>query len=207
MQPRPRTPSDSSRAVRVMPGVSIGTRNAVTPCAAKPGPRAGEDDRNRRGLRVGHPHLAARDPIDARRRRLRPPSSAGWRHRCPRSAPTARTRRWPRRSPARAATLLLRVAAGVGDELGDERVGHDERHGHRRARPRDRLDGERVADVVAAGAAPGRRNRHASRPWRGRRANHIERELAGLVDAARPAAPRPRARTARSILEGALFWQ
>ena len=36
MQPRPRTPSESARAVRRMPGVSIGTRNAVTPCRAGP---------------------------------------------------------------------------------------------------------------------------------------------------------------------------
>ena len=37
MQPRPRTPSESARAVRVMPGVSIGTRNAVTPWPRMPG--------------------------------------------------------------------------------------------------------------------------------------------------------------------------
>ena len=37
MQPRPRTPSESARAVRVMPGVSIGTRNAVTPWPRSPG--------------------------------------------------------------------------------------------------------------------------------------------------------------------------
>ena len=37
MQPSPRTPSESARAVRVMPGVSIGTRNAVTPCPRRPG--------------------------------------------------------------------------------------------------------------------------------------------------------------------------
>src|SRR5437667_232902 len=35
--PRPRTPSESARAVRVMPGASIGTRNAVTPSLRKPG--------------------------------------------------------------------------------------------------------------------------------------------------------------------------
>ena len=37
MQPRPRTPSESSTAVRVMPGASAGTRNAVTPCPRRPG--------------------------------------------------------------------------------------------------------------------------------------------------------------------------
>ena len=37
MQPRPRTPSESARAVRVMPGRSIGTRNAVTPWPRSPG--------------------------------------------------------------------------------------------------------------------------------------------------------------------------
>ena len=37
MQPRPRTPSESARAVGVMPGVSIGTRNAVTPWPRRPG--------------------------------------------------------------------------------------------------------------------------------------------------------------------------
>ena len=37
MQPRPRTPSESARAVRTIPGVSIGTRNAVTPWPRRPG--------------------------------------------------------------------------------------------------------------------------------------------------------------------------
>ena len=37
MQPSPRTPSESARAVRVMPGASIGTRNAVTPWPRSPG--------------------------------------------------------------------------------------------------------------------------------------------------------------------------
>ena len=37
MQPSPRTPSESARAVRVMPGVSIGTRNAVMPWPRSPG--------------------------------------------------------------------------------------------------------------------------------------------------------------------------
>jgi len=37
MHPRPRTPSESALAVRSMPGVLIGTRNAVMPCARMPG--------------------------------------------------------------------------------------------------------------------------------------------------------------------------
>ena len=36
MQPRPRTPSDSSRRRRVIPGVFIGTRNAVIPWPRRP---------------------------------------------------------------------------------------------------------------------------------------------------------------------------
>ena len=37
MQPKPRTPSESARAVRVIPAASIGTRNAVTPSPRRPG--------------------------------------------------------------------------------------------------------------------------------------------------------------------------
>src|SRR5437870_1246061 len=37
MQPRPRTPSESARAVRRMPDVSIGARNAVMPWPRSPG--------------------------------------------------------------------------------------------------------------------------------------------------------------------------
>jgi hypothetical protein len=37
MQPRPRTPRESARAVFEIPGVFMGTRNAVTPCPRSPG--------------------------------------------------------------------------------------------------------------------------------------------------------------------------
>ena len=37
MQPRPRTPSESSAATRVIPALSIGTRKALTPRPRKPG--------------------------------------------------------------------------------------------------------------------------------------------------------------------------
>ena len=50
-----------------MPGESIGTRNAVTPCPRSPGPRAREHDRHRRVLGVRDPHLRAGDPIAVRR--------------------------------------------------------------------------------------------------------------------------------------------
>ena len=63
MQPSPRTPSESARAVRVMPGVSIGTRNARDAVAAQPRLRAREHDGDRRRFGVRHPDLAARDPV------------------------------------------------------------------------------------------------------------------------------------------------
>ena len=68
MQPRPRTPSESSRAVRVMPGVSIGTRNAVTPWPRSPGRVRAKTIATVGGLGVGDPDLAAVD-ADSRRRR------------------------------------------------------------------------------------------------------------------------------------------
>ncbi len=37
MHPRPRTPSESAVITRVMPGVSIGTRNALMPRPRMPG--------------------------------------------------------------------------------------------------------------------------------------------------------------------------
>ena len=49
---------------------------------------------------------------------------------------------------------------------------------------RDRLDRQRVADVVAAGAAPRLRDRDAEQPVARRRVHHVGRELARLVDAA-----------------------
>ena len=102
-------------------------------------------------------------------------------------------------------SAFLGLAAGVGDELGDEGIGHDERRGHRRARPGNGLDREGVADVVAAGAAPGRRNRHTRQAVDHRRANQIDREVAGFVD---PRGLR-RNRLAREpldrVLEGALI--
>ena len=69
MQPRPRTPSESARAVRVIPGVSIGTRNAVTPWPRSPGRRAREHDRHRGVIGVGDPDLAAGDAIAVARLR------------------------------------------------------------------------------------------------------------------------------------------
>ena len=69
------------------------------------------------------------------------------------------------------------------NHFGDERVGHRERDGHRGARARDRFNRERVAHVVAAGAAPLFRDRDAAQPVLRRRVDHICRELAAFVDA------------------------
>ena len=171
MQPRPRTPSESARAVRVMPGVSIGTRNAVTPWPRSPGRVRREHDRDRRFLGVRDPHLAPGDAIAGagfdRRGLLIRGVGAGVGLRQRKGAD-----RLAARKPAQPLLALL-IAARVRNELGDERVGHRQRHGDRRARLRDRLDGERVAHVVAPGAAPRLRNRDAEQPMAGRGAHHV----------------------------------
>ena len=70
--------------------------------SAQPGPRRREHDDDGRRVGVGDPDLAAGDVIAGGHASR--PSSAGWRRRCPRRAPTARRRRSPRRSPACAAS-------------------------------------------------------------------------------------------------------
>ncbi len=59
MQPRPRTPERIGAATRSMPGVSIGTRNALIALAAHPRLRRGEDDHEVRRRGVGDPDLPA----------------------------------------------------------------------------------------------------------------------------------------------------
>jgi hypothetical protein len=122
MQPRPRTPSESARAVRVIPGVFIGTRNAVMPCPRSPGPRAREHDRHGGLFGVGHPHLAAADPVAVAgshggRLLIRGiGAGVGLRQRERADRLAARQRAEP--------ALALLVASGVGDQLADQRVGH-----------------------------------------------------------------------------------
>ena len=58
MQPSPRTPSESASTTRVRPGVSSGTRKALTPRPRTAGLRGGEDDCDIGRLGVGHPHLS-----------------------------------------------------------------------------------------------------------------------------------------------------
>lgn len=71
----------------------------------------------------------------------------------------------------------------MGDDLADERIADRQRDGDGGARLGDRLDGERIADVVAPRAAPRLRNGDAEQPLARGRVHHVGRELAGLVDA------------------------
>ena len=86
------------------------------------------------------------------------------------------------------------------DHLGDERVGDRQRHRDRGARARDRLDRQRVADVVAARRRPTLRNGDAEQALPRRRVHHVERKLARLVDGRRAL----RDTLARELLDGRL---
>ena len=77
------------------------------------------------------------------------------------------------------------VGAEPRQHVADERVVHDQDGAQRGARPRDRFDGQRVADVIAAAAAPRLRNRHAREPVRASQLHERPREVARLVDSRR----------------------
>ena len=72
------------------------------------------------------------------------------------------------------------------DRLGDERVVDREDDGQRRARARERFDRERRSvDVVEAGAAPLRRDRHPHQPELAAARDEVARKLVRLVDGLR----------------------
>ena len=131
MQPSPRTPSESPLAIRVMPGVSIGTRNAVTPRPRSPGCVAAKTTIDIGGLGVGDPDLAAVNHVavvvEAGDGLLIGGIGAGVLLRQREGAD--RLARRERAQPA----LLLRVAAELGERLGDERVVDDGNHRDRGA--------------------------------------------------------------------------
>ena len=165
---------------------------------AQSGPRAREDDRHRCRVGVGDPDLAAGD-ADSRRPSCTAASS-GSRRRCRRLAPTARTRRSPRRTPAGAATApsASRRPAWAISSATSELVTTSDTATVALARG-NRLDRQRVAQVVEPGAAPllGNRGAAAGRAPPAARID-VERKLARSRRSPPRAARRPRARTARS---------
>ncbi len=183
MQPRPRTPSESSTAVRVMPGASAGTRNAVTPCPRRPGCVDANTMIDAGGGGVRHPDLPADDPVPVAGRRGGGLLIRGVGARRGLGQREGADHRAARQPPQPA--IALRVCARVLDQLGHERVGDHERRGHRRARPPDGLDGQRIAEVVASGASPRGRHRHAVQTEARGGADHVRRELAARVDGGR----------------------
>ena len=203
MQPRPRTPSESARAVRVMPAESIGTRNAVMPWPRSPGRVRANTIATDGVLGVGDPDFLAGDAIAAARldrlgllvRRVGAGVRLGEREGADRLA--ARQLSQP--------ALALRIASGVRDHFGHQRVGHRQRHRDGRAGPRDRFDRQRVADVVPAEAAPGLRDRDAEQPLPRRRVHHVGGKLARLVDAGRALRDDLARELLDLLLEGFLF--
>ena len=77
---------------------------------------------------------------------------------------------------------FLGVRAEPSEHFADQRLVHDQDGGERGARPRYALDGQRVADVLAAAAAPRHRDRHSGEPVRAGQRHERRRELAGLVN-------------------------
>ena len=204
MQPRPRTPSESPLDVRVRPGVSIGTRNALTPRPRMPGCVAANTMHDVGGLGVGDPDLAAGERRSRARRAAR--RSAGWRRRSRRAPPTARTRRATSPDASRRSHgLLLRVGPELRERLGDERVVHRGDHRDHRAGARQRLDGQRVADVVAARAAPLRRDGHAHQAQLRRRARSARAGTSPLSSIAGACGATAAPRTRHLLLKGVLL--
>ena len=204
MHPRPRTPSESALAVRSMPGVLIGTRNAVMPWARNPGRVAAKT------IRTLAPSALATQVFRPVRLYAAPPSTS--------TAVISHVRRVGAgvllRQRERAGGLpgceraLPHRPLGVGAEprqhLPHQRVVHDEDGAERGARPRHRFDRQRVADVVAAAPAPRLRNRHAREPVRARQLHQRPRELARLVDARRGGLHVRLRERRHFLLEGAL---
>ena len=196
MQPRPRTPSESV-ARREMPGVSSGTRNALMPRARAPGSVAANTmatsatsalatqtfvplmTQPRSSRRATVCWFAASDPALASDSANAPIGAAGRQ----------------RRQPARA----LRLAAELGQRLGDERVVDGQDDGERRARLRHGFDRHGVRQVVASRAAGLLRNRHAHQAERGRLGHQRARVFGRLVDPAPPPEPRDRCANARTV--------
>ena len=165
--------------------------------------RRREHNHDSRRLRVRHPHFASGDAIAAARFDGRGlliccvGAGVGLRQR-------KRADRCPAREPAQPPIALL-FAPGMRDELGDERIGHRQRDGDGRAGRRDRLEGERVAQVIAPGSAPSPGNRDAKEPLWCRGAHHVGGKLARLVDGGSPRRYDLARELLDRFLEGLLF--
>ena len=142
--------------------------------------RAGKHDGDRRFLRVRHPHLAAANAIAVALayggrlliRGIGPGVGLRQRERADRLAGG---------QPPQPALALL-ITSGMSDDLGDERIGHRQRHRDGRAAFGDRLDRQRVAQIIAAGTAPRDRNGDAEQPVLRRGVHDVGRVFAALVD-------------------------
>ena len=150
---------------------------------ARPRLRHGEHDGDVGRLGVRDPDLPAvehvSELVEPRRRVLVGRVGAGLLLRERKGA-----ERLARREAAQPGVLLL-VGSEGGDRLRDERrvdAGDDRYHG---ARVRKRFERERVADIVAAAAPPGRRNRHAEQTFAGQHGDQLPREPRLLVDGLR----------------------
>ena len=153
MQPRPRTPSESPRDVRSMPGRVHRHQERADAPAAQARLRGGEHDRQVRGLGVGHPDLAAGDAVAVLVERgdgllvggVGSGVLLGQRERADRRR---------RRPGSRSHRSFCASRPELRERLGDERVVDRRDHRDHRAGRRQRLDGQRVADVVASRRRP-----------------------------------------------------
>ena len=173
------------------------------PFPPQSGPRAREDDRHRCHVGVGDPHLAAGNPVAvARLHRLRflirgVRARVGLRQRERADGIAGGQPPQP--------LLLLVGPAGMGDQIGDERVLDDKRYGDRGAGRGDRLDRQDVAQKVEPGAAPLARQRRPEQAAAGSRAHHVERVLTRFIDPRRPRRDHLTRELLDRLLEGEMF--
>ena len=183
MQPSPRTPRESSSAVLAIPARVTGHEKRRHSLAALPRLCRRKDDDHARCGGVGDPDFPADQAItivDPRGRRLLVGGvSARTRFRQGKRADRLTPRQHPKPSVA------LGVGSGVFDQFGDKGIRDGQRRGHRGARPADRLDGERVAQIVAAGSPPGCGYGQAQQAESRGGANDVGRKLAGRIDGGR----------------------
>ena len=167
--------------MRVIPAELIGTRIGGDTLAPQARPGARKDDDHRGVLGVCDPDLFPRNAIAVTRSH-----GLGLLVGCVGTGIGLRQREGTDRLAARERAqpaFALRISAGMRDHLGDERVGHRQRHRHRRAGACDGLDRQGVADVVLAEAAVHGRNGHAQQALVGRGVDHVGWKLTRLVDA------------------------
>ena len=150
------------------------------PLTAQARPRAREHDGDGGRFGVRDPDFPAADPV-ARAASDGPRLLIGGVGAGVRLREREGAYRLARRQPSQP-LLFLRRPAGMRQQLGDQRIGDRQRHRNRRARLRDRLDRQRVAHVIEAGATPPAWNGHPEQAAAGGRPHDVERKLARLVD-------------------------